>query len=80
MEYDSQLLKEEIIMKSISVKEQRSIEGGASKYVYCPICNYKYKTGWIERLFRSNRTVRGYLQSKHGILRNIGNMTQSVHR
>ena len=66
-------------MKSVNVEMQRSIEGGASKYVYCPICGYRYKTSLIDRLFKSNSTVAGYLQGRHGLLKNLGNSTQSVH-
>jgi len=66
-------------MRSISVETQRTIEGGASKYVYCPSCGYKYKTSLIERLFWSTAKVEGYLMARHGLGKNLGNMTQSVH-
>ena len=72
-------------MKKMNAMEMRTVEGGASKYVYCPICGYKYKTSLLERLFRSNTTVQGYLTANHGYLKNINKgwayaRSQAVHR
>lgn len=70
-------------MRNLSVLETRDVNGGASKYVYCPICNYKYKVPFLERLWKSNRTIAGYLQSTHGQLRNsryFGTNSQEVHK
>lgn len=72
-------------MKKLNTMEMRNVDGGASTYVYCPICNYRYKTTWIERIFRSNSTIRGYLQANHGYLKNINKgwkyaQSQAVHR
>ncbi len=67
-------------MKKMSVNATQQANGGASKYVYCPICGYRYKTSLWERLFRRDATIRGYLQSTHGLLKNIGNNSQCVHR
>lgn len=70
-------------MRNLSTLETRDVNGGASKYVYCPICNYKYKVGFLDRLWKSNTTIAGYLQSRHGWLRNkryYGSNSQAVHR
>ena len=52
-------------MKVLTIAELRTVDGGASKYVYCPICNYKYKCGLIERLLWNNARVEGSLMQDH---------------
>ncbi len=52
-------------MKTISANELRSVEGGASKYVTCPICGYSSKSSLIERLFWSDARRKMYLEAKH---------------
>lgn len=59
-------------MKKLSVMEMRTIDGGASKYVTCPICGQRVKTSILTRLFRKDSTVRGFLTSEHGLLKNYG--------
>lgn len=68
-------------MKALTINETREIVGGASKYVYCPICGYKSKSSLIERLFWSNSRRKLYLQAVHGYARNgYGqNTSQSAH-
>lgn len=72
-------------MNKVLEKELRTVVGGASKYVYCPICGYKYKTSILERIFRSNRVVQGYLTATHGYLKNYTkgpaySNSKAVHR
>ena len=72
-------------MKKVNVSEMRNVEGGASKYVYCPCCGYKYKTPLIERLFWSNARVEMWLSADHGMLKNISKgwnyaKSSAVHR
>ena len=66
-------------MKTLTDMEMRTMNGGASKYVYCPICNYKSKSSLIERLFWSNARREMYLEAAHmqGFRYVSG---QSVHR
>ena len=52
-------------MKKLNAMEMRNVEGGASKYVYCPICGYKSKSILIERLFWSDSRRKMYLEAKH---------------
>lgn len=59
-------------MKTLSLMEMRTIDGGASKYVTCPICGQRVKTSILTRLFRSNSTARGSLTADHGLLKNYG--------
>lgn len=70
-------------MKPISVTNQRNIDAGASKYVKCPVCGHNYKTTLLERIFKRDSTIEGYLQSRHGQLRNLRNLStwasSSVH-
>lgn len=54
-------------MKSIDIRTQRTINGGCSKNVYCPVCGKKIKVSWIQRLFWSNSRVRAWAQSEHGL-------------
>ena len=61
------------------MNELRAVDGGTSKYVYCPICGYKSKPKLLERLFWSNARKEGYLIADHGYLRNIFNLSRSVH-
>lgn len=58
-------------MKTVNVSEMRNVEGGASKYVYCPYCDYKYKTSLFQRLFWSNKKVEGWLYAEHGLMKNV---------
>ena len=59
-------------MTSLSAMEMRTIDGGASSYVNCPICGQRVKVGIFSRLFRSNRQVEALLTSDHGLLKNYG--------
>lgn len=67
-------------MKKMTTAAMMQANGGASKYVYCPTCGYKYKTSWWERLIRSNSYIRAHLNGTHGLLKNIGNNSKSVHK
>ena len=58
-------------MKKLNAMEMRNVEGGASKYVYCPVCGYKYKTNWFLRLFLSNSYFEGDLLKVHGLPKNL---------
>lgn len=66
------------ILTKVNTAEMRTVNGGASKYVYCPICKYKYKTGWIERIFDADATIKGRLSSKH-MRGGYYNGSKSVH-
>ena len=58
-------------MRVVSGTEMRNVEGGASKYVTCSYCGYKYKTSLFERLTWSNARVKMYLESTHGLPKNL---------
>ena len=66
-------------MTKVNTAEMRAIEGGASKYVYCPICNYKHKSSLLERLFSGNATVQGQLYAMH-MKGGYYNGSQKVHK
>ena len=52
-------------MKTLNEKEMRAIDGGASKFVTCPICKYKSKSSLIERLFWNDARIEMYLTARH---------------
>ncbi len=59
-------------MKNLSINQMRTIDGGASTYVTCPICGQKVKTSILSRLFRKDAYCRSLLTSEHGLLKNYG--------
>ena len=59
-------------MRKLSSTEMRTVDAGASTYVYCPICGQKVKTSILSRLFRSNKYCQNLLISEHGLLKNYG--------
>lgn len=54
-------------MRILTNEELRTENGGASKYVTCPVCGRRRKTKLWERIFRSNRTLQTYMQKSHGL-------------
>lgn len=54
-------------MKSIDSRTQRTVNGGCSKNVYCPICGRKVKVTLFQRMFWSDARVRADAQSRHGL-------------
>ena len=69
-----------IKMTKLSEKEMRVVDGGASKYVKCPICGYKKKTSLFERLFQSNARVSYYMSARHLSAFGGYKSSPSVHR
>lgn len=68
-------------MNMLSTMEMRTIDGGASKYVYCPICNQKVTVGLISRLFYKNRRIEASLTAEHGLYSAWGTpMTAHIKR
>lgn len=53
-------------MRNLTMNEMRNVEGGfASASVYCPTCHKKYKVRLIDRIMKSNATIRGMLEAYH---------------
>jgi hypothetical protein len=53
------------MMRALTENEMRKIEGGASAKVKCPKCNKTYKVPWLDRIFKSNETIKAMLNSYH---------------
>lgn len=66
-------------MKKLNANEMRAVEGGASKYVKCPVCKHSYKTPFFQRLFASNRYVENRLRDMHFKTMTGWNTSSSVH-
>jgi hypothetical protein len=67
-------------MKELSMSAMRTIEGGASKYVTCPICGYVRKSSLLERLFVNNREVTAKMSTLHFSAMKGYKPGKSVHR
>lgn len=59
-------------MRKLTTNEMRTVEGGASSSVNCPICGQKVKVSILSRLFKSNAQCQAMLTSQHGLLKNYG--------
>lgn len=57
-------------MRTMTINETREVCGAASKYVTCPICGYRKKTNWLERLIFPNFSIRTSLSEAHRGKRN----------
>ena len=66
-------------MKKLNTSELRSVDGGASKYVQCPVCKHSYKTPFFQRLFASNDMVKRRLRDMHFKSTTGWNTSSSVH-
>ena len=68
-------------MKSLTFEEMRAVDGGgASKHNTCPICGYKRKSSWLERLFGSNANILMNMEARHYSIGKGYNGSQSVHK
>ena len=54
-------------MRELTLNEMRTIDGGASATVNCPICGRRIKVGLISRIFYSNNRIRASLTAEHGL-------------
>jgi hypothetical protein len=59
-------------MRKLTENEMRTIDGGASAYVNCPICGQRVKVSILSRLFRKNSYLESMLYAEHGLLKNYG--------
>ena len=70
-------------MKQMTTTAMVESNGGASKYVYCPLCGYKKKNSLWERFRYSNKKLEAGLNARHYTTANFikygGAATQAVH-
>ncbi len=72
-------------MKQMTTTAMREANGGASKYVYCPVCGYRKTNSLWVRMTQKDANIKKSLTQVHYYTGNLirygaNNKTQAVHK